>query len=134
VATNAGYYKVQYQFKADGTYTFKGESWGGYLRSEEFWTITENGSYSISGDTLTNSPAASVATERNSAGAVKKSQNNALDKVTYKWQLHYFEGINETNLVLQPPRPTQRDGGFAGNSAFPNSYLYSQGSKLEWKF
>jgi len=134
VATNAGYYKGQYQFKDDGTYTFKGESWGGYSRSEEFWTIVENGTYSISGDVLTISPGASVATQRNAAGVVRKSQNNALEKVVYKWQLHYFEGIGETNLVLQPQRPTQRDGGFSANSAFPNSYLYSQGSNLEWRF
>ncbi|HYP28342.1 MAG TPA: lipocalin family protein [Blastocatellia bacterium] len=134
VATNAGYYKGQYQFKADGTYSFKGESWGGYSRSEEFWTIAENGVYSISGDVLTISPSASVATQRNAAGVVRRSQNNALEKVAYKWRLHYFEGIGETNLVLQPQRPTQRDGGFAGNSAFPNSYLYSQGSSLEWRF
>lgn len=134
VATNAGYYKGQYQFKADGTYTFKGESWGGYSRSEEFWTIAENGAYSVSGDVLTISPSASVATQRNAEGVVKKSQNNALEKMVYRWRLHYFEGIGETNLVLQPQRATQRDGGFAGNSAFPNSYLYSQGGNLEWRF
>ncbi len=134
VATNAGYYKGQYQFKADGSYNFKGESWGGYSRSEEFWTIEEDGSFSVSGDQLTISPKTSTATLRNREGVVKKSQNNQLERVTYKWKLHYFEGIGETNLVLQPAQQTLRDGGFVGNSAFPNSYLYSQGSKLEWKF
>lgn len=134
VATNAGYYKGQYQFKADGSYSFKGESWGGYLRSNEFWTIEENGSYSVNGNALTISPKASTATMRTRDGVVKKSQNNQLEKVTYNWRLHFFEGIGEMNLVLQPARQTQRDGSFAGNSAFPNSYLYSQGSKLEWRF
>jgi hypothetical protein len=33
-----------------------------------------------------------------------------------QWRLHYFEGIGETNLVLQPQGPKQRDGGFAGNA------------------
>ncbi len=134
LATNAGYYKGQYQFNADGTYRFKGESWGGYLRSDEFWTIEESGVYSVTGDSLTVSPKTSTATLRNRAGVVKKSQANPLETVTYQWKLHYFEGIGETNLVLQPPQPTQRDGSFAGNSAFPNSYLYGQGSKLEWRF
>lgn len=134
IVTNAGYYKGQYQFKPDGTYSFKGESWGGYLRSEEFWTIEESGAYSVNGDSLTISPRTSTATLRNRAGAVKKSQNNQLEKVTYKWRLHYFEGIRETNLVLQPPRPTVRDGSFAGNSDFSNSYLYSQNRNLEWRF
>jgi hypothetical protein len=134
VATNAGYFKGQYQFKADGSYSFKGESWGGYSRSNEFWTIEENGSYSVNGNSLTISPKASTATMRTRDGVVKKSQNNQLEKVTYNWRLHFFEGIGEMNLVLQPARQTLRDGSFAGNSAFPNSYLYSQGSKLEWKF
>jgi hypothetical protein len=132
--TNAGYYKGLYQFKADGSYSFKGESWGGYSRSDEFWTIEESGSYSVNGESLTVSPRASTATLRNRAGVVKKSQNNQLEKVTYKWKLHYFEGIGETNLVLQTTQQTLRDGSFAGNSAFPNSYLYSQGNKLEWRF
>ena len=134
VATNAGYYKGQYQFRADGGYSFKGESWGGYSRSEEFWTIEESGTYAVNGDLLTIEPKTSTATLRNQAGAVKKSQNNRLEKATYKWKLHYFEGIGETNLVLQPTQPTLRDGSFAGNIAFPNSYLYSQGGKLEWRY
>ena len=134
VATNAGYYKGQYQFKADGSYSFKGESWGGYSRSDEFWTIEETGAYSVEGESLTVSPSKSTATLRNRAGVVKQSKNNQLEKVTYGWALHFFEGIGETNLVLRPARPTARDGGFSSNSAFPNSYLYSQNGNLEWRF
>ena len=134
VATNAGYYKGQYQFKADGYYSFKGESWGGYSRSEEFWTIEETGTYSVEGDSLTVSPAKSTATLRNGAGVVRQSKNNQLEKVTYGWGLHFFEGIGETNLVLRPARQTLRDGGFSANSDFPNSYLYSQNGNLEWRF
>lgn len=132
--TNAGYYKGQYQFKPDGAYSFKGESWGGYARPEEFWTIEESGSYSVDGGSLTISPAKSKATLRNGAGVVQKSQSNPPEKVTYAWKLHYFEGIGETNLVLQPARQTKRDGGFAGNSDFPNSYLYSRDGNIEWRF
>jgi hypothetical protein len=134
VLTNAGYYKGQYQFGADGSYSFKGESWGGYLRSDEFWTILESGSYAVEGDSLTISPKTSTATLRNRAGAVLKSQNNQPEKMTYRWKLHYFEGIGEMNLVLAPARPTTRDGAFAGNSDFPNSYLYGKDKKLEWRF
>lgn len=134
VATNAGYYKGQYQFRPDGTYSFKGESWGGYLRSEEFWTIEESGSYAVEGDALTVTPRASRSTLRDSSGTVRKTQNNALEATTYSWRLHYFEGIGETNLVLRPARPTTRDGAFSANSDFPDSYLYSQNGKLEWRF
>lgn len=134
VATNAGYYKGQYQFKADGSYSFKGESWGGYSRSDEFWTIEEAGTYSVDGDSLTVSPAKSTATLRNGAGVVKQSKNNQLEKTTYGWSLHFFEGIGETNLVLRPARQTTRDGGFSANSDFPNSYLYSQNGNIEWRY
>lgn len=134
VATNAGYYKGQYQFKSDGSYSFKGESWGGYSRSDEFWTIEEAGTYSVEGDSLTISPAKSNATLRNGAGVIKQSKNNQLEKITYGWSLHFFEGIGETNLVLRPARQTMRDGGFSANSDFPNSYLYSQNGNLEWRF
>lgn len=134
VATNAGYYKGQYRFKADGSYSFKGESWGGYSRPEEFWTIEEAGTYSVEGDSLTVSPSKSTATLRNGAGVVKQSKNNQLEKVTYGWGLHFFEGIGETNLVLRPARQTSRDGGFAANADFPNSYLYTQNGNIEWRF
>ncbi len=134
VATNAGYYKGQYNFAADGSYTFKGESWGGYSRSNEFWTIVESGVYTVEGDALTITPKSSTATLRNREGVVGKTQNNPLEKMTYKWGLHYFEGIQEMNLVLVPARPTTRDGSFAGNSDFPNSYLYGQNKNLEWRF
>jgi hypothetical protein len=134
MATNAGYYKGQYNFGADGSYSFKGESWGGYLRSNEFWTIVESGVYSVEGDALTITPKSSTATLRNREGVVSKTQNNQLEKMTYRWKLHYFEGIREMNLVLVPTRPTTRDGSLGGNSAFPDSYLYGQNKNLEWRF
>lgn len=134
VSTNAGYFKGQYEFNPDGTYFFKGESWGGYLRSDEFTTIEERGRYAINGNELKIAPATSSATVRNSSGVVKTKRNLPLESVAYKWSLHYFEGIGETNLVLQPAQPTARDGSYAGNSDFPNSYLYSKNGKLEWRF
>jgi hypothetical protein len=134
VVTNVGYYKIQYHLKADGTYTFKGESWGGYLRSQEFWTIEESGVYTVRGDSLTITPRASKATLRNRDGVIQKSQNNPLEPMAYRWGFHYFEGLNETQLVLQPSRQTNRDGGFGGNSSFPNSYLFSQNTPIEWRF
>ena len=134
MVTNAGYYKGQYQFKPDGTYTFKSERWLGYARSKEFHTTEESGTYAVEGDALTVSPKASRTTLRNPEGAVQKVQTNQPERVTYRWRLHHFEGINETQLILQPPRETARDGGFSSSSLFPNSYLYGPGGKLEWRF
>jgi len=134
MATNAGYYKGQYQFRPDGTYAFKSERWFGYARSKEFYTTEESGTYAVEGDSLTVSPKASKTTLRTTEGAVQKVQTNQLERVTYRWRLHHFEGINETQLILQPPQQTARDGGFSSSSLFPNSYLYGPGGKLEWRF
>lgn len=132
-ATYAGYYKGQYNFKADGTYTFKAERRYAST-SQGFWTTEESGAYTVSGDSLTVSPSVSRVTVRSLEGAVQKTQNNPLEKVTYGWSFHFFEGIGETNLVLRPARETVRDGGFSSNSNFPNSYLYSQNGNIEWRY
>ena len=134
MATDAGYYKGQYRFAPDGSYSFKAERWFGYSRAREFYTTEESGTYSVNGESLTVSPKTSRTILRNPEGVVQKTQNNQLERVTYKWRLHYFEGLNETQLVLQPPAATTRDGGFSSNSLFPNSYLYSPDGNLEWRF
>ena len=123
--------RLRYIFNVDGTYTFKSER---NHTSQRWWTIEETGSFSINGDSLTIAPKVSQATLKNLNGVVQETRANPLEKVTYKWTTHYFEGIGETNLVLQPPQPTSRDGILGSNSLFPKAYLYTQGDKLEWRF
>ena len=77
--TYAGYYKGQYQFKADGTYTFKAERRFGST-SQGFWTTEESGTYAVNGDSLTISPSVSKTTVRSLEGVVQKSQNNRSKK------------------------------------------------------
>jgi hypothetical protein len=134
LAGSSGYFKSQYQFKADGTYAYKSEFWPGYERSNEFHVTEETGSYLVTGDSLTVSPVTSKWTLRNREGAVLKAQSRPLEKVTYRWQLHYFKGIQETDLVLTPPKDTERDGRAGGSSLFPDSYLFTPGDSIEWRF
>ena len=134
IGLNAGTVRSRYTFNSDGTYAFKSEVWGGYTNSNMWWTTEESGTYTITGDTLTVAPNRSKATLRNLAGVVQKTQNNPLEKVAYNWTTHYFSGIQETNLILTPPRKTNRDGVMGGNSLFPNSYLYKQGDNLAWRY
>lgn len=94
----------------------------------------ESGTFSVRGDSLMISPKTSKATLKNREGVVRKAQNNPLESVAYKWKTHFFEGIGELNLVLEPSKPTTRDGAVSGSSLFPNAYLYGQGDKIEWKF
>ena len=130
-AMNGGHFRLRYIFNADGSYSFKSER---NHTSQRWWTIEESGSYSVNGDTLTITPQTSKATLRDLNGVVQETRANPLEKVTYKWTTQFFEGIGETNLVLQPPATTSRDGIFGSNSLFPNAYLYTQGDKLEWRF
>lgn len=130
-AINNGHFRLRYIFNADGSYSFKSER---NHTAQRWWTIEESGSYSVNGDTLTINPQTSKATLRNLNGVVQETRANPLEKVTYKWTTHFFEGIGETNLVLQPPAATSRDGILGSNSRFPNAYLYTQGDKLEWRF
>ena len=130
----SGYFKSQYQLKADGTYAYKAEFWPGYERSNEFLVTEETGSYLVTGDSLTVSPVTSKWTLRNREGAVLKTQSRPPEKVTYRWQFHYFSGTKDTVLVLTPPKDTERDGRAGGSSLFPNSYLFDQSDNIEWRF
>lgn len=130
-AQYGGVMRLRYIFNADGTYSFKSER---MYQTQKWWTIEESGSFLVNGDSLTLTPRTSKATLRNLNGVVQESRANQLERVTYKWTTHFFEGIGETNLVLQPPSPTNRDGVLGSNSRFPNAYLYTQGDRLEWRF
>jgi hypothetical protein len=130
-AQYGGVMRLRYIFNADGTYSFKSER---SYQVRKWWTVEETGSFSVNGDSVTITPKTSKATLRSLEGVVQETKANQLEKVTYKWTTHYFEGIRETNLVLQPPSPTNRDGVLGGNSLYPNAYLYTQGDRLEWRF
>ena len=130
-AQYGGVMRLRYIFNADGSYSFKSER---SAQSQKWWTTEETGSFSVNGDSLTIAPRTSKATLRNLNGVVQETRTNKLERVTYKWTTHFFSGIGETNLVLQPPSPTDRDGILGSNSLFPNAYLYTQGDRLEWRF
>ena len=127
----AGRFRLRYIFNADGTYSFKSER---SSTAQRWWTVEESGTFTVQGDSLTITPKVSKATLRNLNGVIQQTKANPLEKVTYKWTTHLFEGSGETNLVLEPPQPTNRDGVLGSNSQFPKAYLYTQGDKLEWRF
>ncbi len=130
----SGYTKGQYDFKTNGTYIFQGESWGGYLNATEYRLIDENGSYRVTGNQLTLSPVKSLYRVVDQDGKMKNSEQLNLSKRIYSWQTYYYEGIQETNLVLTASRENVIDGGFSSNSLFPNSFLYSREKQPEFKF
>lgn len=112
-----------YQFNADGTYSFIYSGYSGLAGTAGAFNVTmqESGVYTLSGDSITITPKKSQ-TRSNSEGL----RNNPLETVTYRWTIHYFEGIGEYALILHPAHQTKRDGGFDYALAFPDSYCYSQ--------
>lgn len=127
---SAGYTKSRYEFFADGTYGFTERSFR--MMMQDIIVVKENGTYSVSGNSLTVRPAKSTiasykkAGGGDSLGALVSSQNRALETTTYKFTFHYFSGIQEWNLVLQADRVTQRDGAFSANTLFPNAWYFDQ--------
>lgn len=126
----AGYTTSRYEFKPDGTYVHTERSFR--MMMENIIVVKETGKYSVSGDTLTLTPSKSVISSYKKAGGVDalgplvKSQPRDLETVAYKFTFHYFEGIQEWNLVLQADKATQRDGQFSNNTTFPNAWYFDQ--------
>jgi hypothetical protein len=124
-----GYVKRQYTFNADGTYMFLSKNF--QMISDKILLVRQSGTYQVSGNTLTISPKTSVIEawsknlNRDEWGKRLNSQPHPLEKVTYQFTKHYFSGIQTWSLVLQSSNPTQRDGPYAGGSAFDNAWIYS---------
>jgi hypothetical protein len=121
-----------YDFKNDGTYTYRQEARGGSYLPDQLILTEENGTYALDGNKLTLSPQAGTAVIKNRAGELQKKLEPRLEKVTYVWQFYFFEGLQETELVLTPPGQTSRDGLFASNALFSRSYLLSSKYRPEW--
>ena len=126
----AGYTTSRYEFKPDGTYIYTERSFR--YSYQNIIVVKENGRYTLSGNTLTVTPAKSNISAYKKAGgvdalgAVVSSQNRKLETVAYRYTFHYFSGIQEWSLVLQADAPTQRDGAFSNNKSFENAWYFDQ--------
>ncbi len=117
----------QYTFNTNGTYSFITKTFDPLM--DRMFLGRESGTYQISGTNITINPQKSVlqAWSKKNGDQWDKllnSQNIALEKVTYQFTKHYFEGTQKWNLVLQAANVTKRDGPFSGNTTFANSWYY----------
>jgi hypothetical protein len=128
-ANDNGYQKDQYTFNSNGTYNFVSKTFR--MTFDKILLVRENGTYQINGKNLTISPQKSVIeawSKKDGAdkwGNLLNTQNRPLEKVTYQFTKHYFEGIQQWNLVLQADKETQRDGTFSSNTTFNNAWYFS---------
>ena len=125
--------KHQYDFRKDGTYTYRREMWGGGFQADTWFLAEERGTWTVEGAKVTVVPSAGTAIVKNRAGDVVQTSDPTLEKVTYLWGFYLFKGLGETQLVLTPPGPTDRDGRFASNDLFQSSYLLSAKYVPEWR-
>lgn len=127
---NSGYTKSRYEFNADGSYVYTERSFR--MTYPNIIVVRENGKYSINGNILTISPARSTISSYQKAGGVDalgplvKTQARPLERIAYRFTMHYFSGIQEWNLVLQADQPTQRDGQFSTLKVFENAWYFDQ--------
>lgn len=127
---NAGYTSSRYEFKQDGSYFFTERSFR--MTYPYIIIVKENGTYNINGNRLTIFPKKSTIqrySKKNNVdeiGSLVETQNRPLEKVTYRYQFHYFPGIQEWNLVLQADKPTMRDGNFSSNDTYQNAWYFDQ--------
>jgi len=132
-----GYIKKQYTFSPNGTYEFLVKTFQYTMRNLLF--TKETGTYQLNGNSLTLIPqkgyiqawtkgsvvdSTGRRSETDNWGKLVSTQPTKLEKVTYQISKQYFSGIQEWQLVMQAGKPTERDGPFTANAAFPNSWLY----------
>ena len=122
------YISRQYTFNANGTYSFISKAFDPLM--DKILLGKENGTFQISGNSITVNPQKSVLEGwskkegKDEWGKLLNTQNITLEKITYQFTKHYFSGIKEWSLVLQADKVTQRDGPFSGGTAFSNAWIY----------
>ncbi len=123
------YIKRQYTFNSNGTYSFVSKAFDPLM--DKILLGKENGTYQLSGNSITIIPKKSVLeawSKKNGGddwGKLLNSQNISLEKKTYQFSKHYFSGRQVWSLIFQADKKTNRDGPFTGNTAFTNSWIYS---------
>lgn len=129
VLTNA-YRKRQFTFAADGSYTFYAKTFD--ISMTYIILRREKGKYVYKENRLVLTPETTVVetwSKKDGAdqwGKKLSSEVQPSENTTYEVIMHYFSAIDQWNLILQPAdrKQTKREGTFASNTAFPNSYMY----------
>ncbi|MFT3827424.1 MAG: hypothetical protein QM731_26110 [Chitinophagaceae bacterium] len=127
-----GYTTMQYTFNSNGTYQYVAKT---FSQNVSYLILSkENGKYTIAGNKLTIIPVdgitqswtkkAGTTGTGDDWGKLQRSEKRSLEKSVYTFTLYYFEGIKETNLVLQTDKETLRDGRHSTNTLFANAWYY----------
>jgi hypothetical protein len=129
-----GSVKRQYTFNTDGTYQYFRETWGGSNNSTWWFTMLETGTWKLAGDQLTLAPKKVVGNEYNKFKGTQRPVKVPVEPATYTVKTVWMSGLEMWNLVMTIDKPTNRDGAFASNASYPNSYLLDTRNNIEFQF
>jgi hypothetical protein len=124
----------QYILKPDGTYQYFRETWGGSPNPAWYFTVLETGTWTLDGGQLSLSPKKTVGTEYNTLKKTTTAVKVPLEPATYTAKTVYLSGLQEWNLVLTIAKPTDRDGAFASNAAYPSSYMFNNRNNIKFRY
>lgn len=124
------YRKRQFTFATDGSYAFYAKTFD--ISMTYIILRRENGKYIYQGNKLVLMPGTTVVetwSKKDGAdqwGKKLSSEVQPSENTTYEAIMHYFQGTGKWNLILQPAdrKQTKREGTFASNVDFPDSYMY----------
>lgn len=129
-----GYLRKEYQFNANGTYTFRIKQW--LTKAPDIIFSYESGTYTVQGNQLTLTPKSGKAgfwgkkSSTKEWGALKKSSTQKLEKTTYT-----FEIINDptygNSIILYSDKPTERDGGQFNDPPYRFAYTQRKDSLID---
>ena len=119
----AGYFRREYLLNPDGTYVFRIKNWSVF--QQDIYFVWETGKWAARGKQLTFTPGrgrgefwAKAASGRTTGwGTRVKAFDWKLETVTYDFDLEHYSGNNETYLILQHGRSTERDGASGSDKA-----------------
>ncbi|MBK0383462.1 hypothetical protein I5M32_10875 [Pedobacter sp. SD-b] len=125
----AGYLRKEYVFYPDGTYLFRNKQW--LTKTANILFIYETGTYSVNGNQLTITPKNGKSgfwgktKSTKEWGKFLKYADYNLEKTTYT-----FEVLQDTSygnkLILNPGRPTVRDGDNSNTGVGSFEFYYSK--------
>lgn len=135
--TTGGYFRKEYVFYEDGTYLYKAKDWSSFVK--EIRIAFETGTYKITGDQLTLTPAKAKIEFWGKAsngrtvgwGNRIKTVTPKLEKVTYSLEIKYLSGMERSYLYLRSGKATERDGSQSNQANAPHEFSYGKRDKKE---
>lgn len=117
----AGYFRREYNLKADGTYIYRAKDWSVNLTDILF--IYETGTWKADATNITFTPKAGTSGWWGKApggsttgwGKFKKGSTHSLQPITYAYDMRYFEGVQKHYMILEYKQGTSRDRGVSGD-------------------